>query len=191
MRYYQQNTPTEGETPVTGSLLIAHPMLRDPNFRRTIIFLASHDTNEGSLGVVMNRPMRKRLGEIEPLSPDSLLASVPLYTGGPAATDKLILAAWRWLREQGSLQIYFGIDSKKAEQLLKGDPDIQVRGFMGHSGWVEGQLDFEMEQQSWLLSQWSPELMEEEGEDMWRSILLQANPTMRLLLDAPDDPSLN
>jgi putative transcriptional regulator len=191
MRFYRENTSAEGQAPATGSLLIAHPLLQDPNFHRTVIFLASHDSGEGTLGVVMNRPLGKTLGETDSVGPDSVLAHVPLYAGGPVATDKLILAAWRWVPEQGSLQLYFGIDQDKAEALLAGDPGFQVRGFMGHAGWTDGQLDMEMEQGSWLLSPWSPELMKGEGEALWRSVLLQADPTMRLLLDAPDDPSLN
>ncbi|PXA05696.1 YqgE/AlgH family protein [Coraliomargarita sinensis] len=191
MRFYQQNTSAEGDAPATGSLLIAHPMLQDPHFRRTVIFLASHDSAEGTLGLVMNRAMNKTLGELETELSNPTLAAIPLYEGGPVASDKLILAAWRWVPEQGSLQLYFGIDSSKAEHLLKNETGYQVRGFMGHAGWTEGQLDFEMEQQSWLVASWSPELMEEEGEQIWRNMLLHKNPAMRLLIDAPDDPSRN
>ena len=62
---------------------------------------------------------------------------------------------------------------------------------MGHAGWGEGQLDFEMAQQSWVLSPWVPQLMGADGEAPWRGMLLRANPTMRLLVDAPEDPSRN
>jgi putative transcriptional regulator len=42
---------------LTGSLLVAHPDLRDPNFRRTIIFLSQHIPEEGATGFVLNRPI--------------------------------------------------------------------------------------------------------------------------------------
>lgn len=191
MRFDKQNISAGGDVPATGSLLIAHPMLQDPNFRRTVIFLASHDSGEGSLGLVINRAMKKKLGDLESDLSNSTLADVPLYEGGPVAPDKLILAAWRWALEEGALQVYVGIDRTKAERLLEEGKGFQVRAFLGHAGWTEGQLDFEMEQQSWLLSPWLPELMGQEGEEAWRSMLLHENPAMRLLADAPDDPSLN
>jgi len=186
-----QNKSAESLAPEAGSLLIAHPMLQDPNFHRTVIFLAAHDSEEGSLGLIMNRPMNKTLGELGSVSSDSALARIPLYRGGPVALDKLILVAWKWIREEGALQLQFGIDADKAERLLKDDSGFQIRAYMGHAGWTEGQLDFEIAQQSWLLSGWLPDSMEGDGEGLWRDILLEVNPAMRLLLDAPDDPSRN
>jgi putative transcriptional regulator len=191
MRFQKHNIPMEDGAPVTGSVLIAHPMLRDPHFRRTVIFLASHDPQEGSLGVVMNRSMHRTLGSLKPEAADSPLADIPLYEGGPVASDQLVLAAWRWCGEEASLQFYFGIDSAKAQEFLENDDGFQVRAFMGHAGWGEGQLDFEMAQQSWVLSPWVPQLMGADGEAPWRGMLLRVNPTMRLLMDAPEDPSRN
>lgn len=184
------NISTEGNYPETGTLLLAHPSMQDPNFYRTVVFLAAHDSEDGSLGLVMNRAMNKTLGESDPALSNSLMADVPLYDGGPVARDKLILAAWRWVQEEGTFQLYFGIDNIRAEQLLV-DSSFQVRGFMGHAGWTEGQLDVELEQDAWLLSRSLPELINGEGEEVWRSILLHENPAMRLFLDAPEDPSLN
>jgi len=45
-----------------GQLLLAHPGLQDPNFRRTVILLSVHNA-EGAMGVVLNRPLDKQLGE--------------------------------------------------------------------------------------------------------------------------------
>src|SRR5437762_3204085 len=42
---------------LAGSLLVAHPNMLDPNFRRTVLFISEHDPNEGALGVIINRPL--------------------------------------------------------------------------------------------------------------------------------------
>ena len=49
---------------LAGSLLLAHPVLRDPNFRRTAVLMSTHGP-EGAMGVVLNRPLGKRLGELK------------------------------------------------------------------------------------------------------------------------------
>ncbi|MDB6056435.1 MAG: hypothetical protein JWO95_279, partial [Verrucomicrobiales bacterium] len=42
---------------LTGSLLVAHPSLLDPNFRRTVLFISAHDPEDGALGVIIIRPL--------------------------------------------------------------------------------------------------------------------------------------
>ena len=191
MRLNEKGGFFDGTAPGAGSLLVAHPSMLDPNFRRTVVFLTVHNPTEGSLGVVVNRALGKTLGEHDPELAGTALAGVPLYEGGPVASDKLILAAWKWIENEGTFRLYFGIDGEKAEEILREDSDFQVRGFMGHAGWSEGQLDAELDQGAWVLSGWLPELENREGEDAWRSILCHEDPTMRLHTDAPEDPSRN
>lgn len=191
MRYNRKDMSISDDEPQTGSLLVAHPTMGDPNFCQTVIFLAAHDSAEGSLGLVINRAMGKTLGESDPEYADTELSNLPLYEGGPVATDKLILAAWRWTEDSGTFQLYFGIDGARAGQLLDENAGFEVRAFMGHAGWSEGQLDAEIEQRAWIVSRWLPQLMKKGGDQLWRSILLHENPALRLLLDAPEDPSRN
>lgn len=74
----------------------------------------------------MNRATGKTLGASGAVSPDSILCDIPLYWGGPVASDKLILAAWKWNNLEGSLQLYFGIEGDRAEQLLKEEVGYQI-----------------------------------------------------------------
>jgi putative transcriptional regulator len=174
-----------------GSLLLAHPNLLDPNFRRSVILLSAHAAEEGSIGVVVNRPSGKTLGEYDPELSESSLAGVPLFFGGPVATEQLILAAWKWCADEGSFKLYFGIDGEKAKSLQAADSEYQLRGFLGHAGWSEGQLDEELDQGSWVLSGCLPILKSEPGKIDWHELLCQERSELRLLADAPDDPSLN
>ena len=186
----RRHSSVDTSSPVVGTLLVAHPSMKDPNFHRTVVFLAAHDQVNGSLGLVMNRPMDQTLSESDPGYASSALADLPLYHGGPVAAEKLILAAWRWLEDTGTFQLYFGSDGERAASLGQ-DPSFQVAGFMGHAGWTEGQLDLELEQNAWLLSRSLPELMCCGREEVWRNLLLHEQPEMLLLLDVPEDPSLN
>ena len=53
---------SESSAVLAGSLLLAHPAMRDPNFRHCVVLMSVHNA-EGAMGVVLNRPMGKRLGE--------------------------------------------------------------------------------------------------------------------------------
>ena len=53
-----------GETSyLAGQFLIAMPALSDPNFNRTVTFVCEH-SDQGALGIIVNRPSDLLLGEI-------------------------------------------------------------------------------------------------------------------------------
>ncbi|HEY0966839.1 MAG TPA: YqgE/AlgH family protein [Opitutaceae bacterium] len=175
---------------LAGSLLLAHPSLRDGNFRRTVVLLSSHD-EDGAVGVVLNRPLGRRLGEVSPVFALGPLASVPVYSGGPVQPEQLLLCAWRILPDEGGFRLHFGLDPAKAEELA-GTDDLHFRAFLGYSGWSAGQLENEMEHNTWVvtgipgdLGSYSP------GEGLWRELLAGIDHEWKLLADEPEDPSAN
>ena len=179
------------QRPHAGNLLLAHPRLLDPNFRRTVILLSAHSDTEGSVGVIVNRAIGQTLGEFDPELARSKLASIPLFVGGPVATDQLILVVWMWSLEEGTFKLYFGIDGEKAQSIYGKDPAFQLLGFLGHAGWNEGQLNAELDQGSCALSGCLPALKDKLSEIDWHDLLCQERPELRLLANAPDDPSLS
>ena len=191
MRLIPDRGQDDEELHLAGSLLVAHPSLLDAHFKRTVVLLTAHSAEEGSLGVIVNRPLHQTLGQYDAELAGSEFAAVPLYEGGPVGSDQMILVAWKWSSEDGTFKLYFGIDEEKARQILKDDPGFELRGFIGHSGWGEGQLEGEIEVNSWVVSPLSPDLEEKEGLDVWRSILSQQGPQMQLLAEEPDDLSMN
>ena len=190
MRLIPGDDQEHEERHLAGSLLLAHPSLLDSNFRRAVVLLTAH-TEEGSLGVIVNRPLNQTLGQYDAELAGSEFADVPLYEGGPVACDQMVLVAWKWSGEDGTFKLYFGIDEVKARQILQDDPEFELRGFIGHSGWGEGQLEGEVETDSWVLSPLNPDIENVEGDAAWRSILSQIGPEMRLLAEEPDDLSVN
>ena len=104
----------------------------DPNFSSSILFLSAHSEEQGSLGVILNRPIGQTLGELYSSFLSKPFSGVPVFEGGPVEQDKLIVAAWEWLDSPSSFKLYFGIDLEKAESLKKENSSIEVACFLGH-----------------------------------------------------------
>ena len=186
MRSHRSKAPVA----LAGSLLIAHPSLRDPNFRHTVILLSTHD-GDGAMGVVLNRPTGKRLGELGTDFALGPLAGVPVFQGGPVQTEQLVLCAWRVHPAQTELQIMFGLNPEKAAAVLT-EPGMQLRAYFGYAGWTGGQLERELADNAWVVGPVTPDtLAAEADESMWRGVLGRINHEWKLLADEPDDPELN
>ena len=183
--------PSEFQS-LAGSLLLAHPSLVDPNFARSVVLISAHSEEDGALGVVINRPMEKTLSQFDGGFSYSDIADVPLYVGGPVSSTELILTAWQWRLNEGRFQLHFGISPDRARGLVIDNPDIDLRGFVGYSGWSKGQLEEELEGGSWVAIPVSGGAIDvDETDDLWRALIAQVSPELRLLADAPDDPQLN
>src|SRR5204863_4138145 len=86
---------------LAGSLLVAHPSMLDPNFRRTVLFISEHDPNEGALGVIINRPLDRQVADLVTDTPPAGLAGVPVFLGGPVGKNQLMFAAFEWKKGHG------------------------------------------------------------------------------------------
>jgi putative transcriptional regulator len=178
------------QTALAGSLLLAHPGLRDDNFRRSVVLLSAHDAN-GAMGVVLNRPLGKHLGQLNAEFALSPLSAVPIFQGGPVQTDQVLLCAWRFNPDQSGFQLMFGIDPQKAIE-LHGEEGTHLRAFLGYAGWSGGQLESELSQNTWVVTPLLAKLLDKKpDETLWRAILTDLNHDWKLLVDEPDDPSVN
>lgn len=150
--------------------------------------MSAHNA-EGAMGVVLNRPLGKRLGELSGDFALGPLASVPLYKGGPVQAEQLVLAAWQ-TRDDG-FRLHFGIEPDKAQQLMSED-DTHVRGFLGYSGWSAGQLEGEMQRKTWVVVDVPEDLLTHPQDDsLWRTVLGREGAEWRLLANEPEDPATN
>lgn len=175
---------------LAGQLLLAHPVLRDPNFRRTVVLLSGHDA-DGAMGVVLNRPLGKQLGELNSEFALGPLAGVPLYAGGPVDPQHLILVTWQWIPADQAFQLTFGVEIERAVQLI-GQPGLTMRAFLGYSGWSKGQLENELRHDTWITTPVEGDwLIKHDGVALWRSLIGHLEPDLKVLADAPDDPSVN
>jgi putative transcriptional regulator len=176
---------------LAGSLLIAHPGLLDPNFRRSVLFISANDPNEGSFGMILNRPSGRTVGDV--LTNKSLgpLDQIPVLLGGPVQQDQLIFAGFRWVEEQGRMECRHHLMIPEAHELLA-DEDTIVRAFIGYSGWGKGQLEGELAQKAWLLTKADRDVLApEKSSRLWRDATSQFGPWFKLVAEAPEDPSAN
>jgi putative transcriptional regulator len=176
---------------VSGKLLLAHPSLKDPNFRRAILFISSHEENVGAFGVVINRPTHQKLADFVTEADLPGLAGIPVYEGGPVSSDELILMGF--LGEDGvkptSFQVPLSIPD--AEEIVREKRGF-VRAFRGYAGWEAGQLEGELGQKAWLVREADAEFMSgEPDQSLWLRFMKDQGPVYYLLALAPDDPSLN
>jgi putative transcriptional regulator len=173
-------------------LLLAHPVLRDSHFRRTAILMSAHDA-EGAMGVVLNRPLNRKLGEFSGDFALGPLADVPVFDGGPMEKRQIILCAWRPHGDanEDGFQLLFGLDRERASELVSQD-GVELRAFLGYAGWSGGQLEGELKRDTWVVADLEPEIIRQPAdESLWRKVLGNLDPQWRLLACEPDDPGLN
>jgi putative transcriptional regulator len=183
----RENREVDHES-LAGSLLLAHPSLRDGNFRRTVVLMTEHRSDR-AMGVVLNRPLGKRLGELGGDFVLGPLTGVPLFQGGPVQTEQLIFAAWR-INPHG-FQLHWAIAPDKAAQFI-GEEDTHVRAFLGYAGWSGGQLEDELKKRAWVVAQAPSDLfVQVADQSLWRNVLAREGAEWKLLADEPEDPEQN
>ena len=175
---------------LAGSLLVAHPNMLDPNFRRSVLYISAHDPNDGALGVILNRPLDKQVADLVSDTPPEGLEDVPVFLGGPVGKNQLMFAAFEWEDDDG-LKLNHNVGLDEAHERVGSDP-TSIRAFVGHAGWTAGQLEAEMQQKVWLLQKPSrASLTPERLPKLWFEIMSRLGPWYKMLAAAPDDPSLN
>src|SRR3954453_18438989 len=123
-----RNRETGGLQNLTGSLLIAHPNMLDPNFRRSVLFISSHDPEEGAMGVILTRPLDKQVADLVGDTPPEGLADVPVFLGGPVGKNQLMFAAFEW-EDANGLKLNHNVDMTEAHELVGEDP-ASIRAFV-------------------------------------------------------------
>ncbi len=175
---------------LAGSLLVAHPNMLDPNFRRSVLFISSHNLADGALGVIVNRPLDKQVSDLVSDSPPEGLADVPVFLGGPVGRNQLMFAAFEWETAEG-LKLNQNVGVDEANERVTQDP-ASIRAFVGYAGWGAGQLEAEVKQKAWLLQKATRDALNPNRlPKLWFDIMHGLGPWFKMLSAAPDNPSLN
>jgi putative transcriptional regulator len=175
-----------------GKLLVASPSLVDPNFARTVVFMTEHN-DEGAMGIVLNRPSDASVESVVPVLAE-IAGGEPIYVGGPVQPEALVLladfsnpeaAAWIVVADVGLASAEVDLD-ELAASVRRG------RVYAGYSGWGAGQLEAEMEVDSWIVEAPLPaELFPEDPSTLWSDVLGRKGGQYSLIARMPADPSLN
>jgi putative transcriptional regulator len=173
-----------------GSLLVAHPNMLDPNFRRTVLFISEHDPGQGALGVIINRPLDRQVADLVTDAPPAGLAEVPVFLGGPVGKNQLMFAAFEWQKGKG-LKLNHNVALEQASDAA-GRKVVTICAFVGYAGWRAGQLESELKQKAWLVQKANSSLLKlDRLPNLWFEIMRSLGPWYKMLAAAPDDPSLN
>ena len=181
-------------TPETGVLLLAPPMMQDPNFRRSVILLCEHGV-DGSFGLILNRAITLHLADVvEGMD----LYKGPLCMGGPVQPNTLHVLHRMGQRVGETIEVvddvFWGGDFDIIQELIKTEKTSagEIRFFLGYAGWSPGQLDMEIEQDGWILTRSDMStIFPEDPDQLWTSILRKMGGEYALLANFPDDPRLN
>jgi putative transcriptional regulator len=181
------------DSSIEGRLLVASPHLLDPNFYRTVVYIAEHG-EEGALGLVLNRPSEE---PVHDHLPDwAAVASTPtvVFVGGPVSNEIAVGLARAPERPPESWQPAFdgsGLVDLAAGPDAIGEVDA-LRIFSGYSGWVTGQLEMEMATDSWFLLPALPsDLFTEHPETLWRNVLGRQPGRLAFFATFPHDLGAN
>jgi putative transcriptional regulator len=188
MRELSDEAPTQN---LAGSLLVAHPNLLDPNFRRTVLFISAHDPDDGALGVIINRPLDRQVSDLVTEPAPASLAEVPVFLGGPVGKNQLMFAAFEWQKDEG-LKLNHNVGLQEASDAVGPKKPGTICAFVGYAGWGAGQLEAEMKEKAWLLQKPTPSVLKlDRLPRLWFDIMRSLGPWYKMLAAAPDDPSLN
>jgi putative transcriptional regulator len=180
----------------TGRLLVATPSLEDPNFRRTVVLMLDH-TEDGALGIVVNRPLEVDVSAVLPAWQPYTTAPGRLFQGGPVQLDSALgLVAVPGDGEEpvgvkrivGSLGL---IDLDTPPEIVVGGV-AGLRIFAGYAGWSAGQLEEEVDVGGWYVVDAEPrDAFSDDPTGLWHAVLRRQRGELALVSTFPEDPSLN
>lgn len=163
-------------SPMAPCLLVASPLLLDPNFLHSVVLLVEHD-DQGAMGVILNRPLPLTLAKIceESHLPYGGVEDATAWRGGPVDPQRGIILVRGGLPAEEDTVLDFTDFVSFRKDLLESlmlDSSMVFRLFLGYSGWGPGQLDAEMEQGAWIRTALNPEwLLTSEPKGLWQKAI--------------------
>jgi len=179
--------------PSNGCLLISEPHLPDFNFERSVIYLCEHN-EKGSFGLVLNKHSNYKLHEL--VTNTNLDLSVGI--GGPVENNTLHFL----YRNNSSIESSINVGDNifwggNYEQIIDwaslNESKEDVLFFMGYSGWSEGQLQEEIDQNSWIVFPEASEqlVFDTRKKNLWKAVLKEMGGRFSVFANYPSDPRLN
>lgn len=174
-----------------GKLLVATPLLVDPNFYRSVILLIEHDQENGALGVVLNRPTPVPVDEILAAWHDVAAEPRVVFVGGPVQREVAVgLGVTEGADQRRVIGAVSMVDLGSTPQEEGDAKDVRV--FSGYAGWDVTQLEDEIEEGAWFVLPALPhDPLTEHPERLWQAVLARQKARVALYATYPDDPDEN
>lgn len=163
-----------------GRLLVATPLITDPHFFHTVVYLYAHDPDEGAAGVVLNRPTEEPTVEHLPGWRSHLAAPPNIFWGGPVAeANGLVL-----LVADGEVRL--------ADDLDPPMDTVRARLFVGQAGWAPGQLEAEIAEGAWVVTDPLPDdIVSPFPDRLWSRVLRRVGGEAAVWSTHPVDVRMN
>lgn len=173
-----------------GQLLLATPSLSDGTFDYSVIFIAEHNPKDGAVGAIINHPLGTTVGSLVSQLKKSPLSHLPVLQGGPVGTEHLTFTVIHMDPKEGpSLMPRI---SAEAAEVLVDKKDHLVQAIVGHSAWSPGQLEDEIERNTWITLPPPKDILAHPHDlSLWKRLLSGISPYHALLSQAPKNPMLN
>jgi putative transcriptional regulator len=188
----RQNGLVDGD--LSGSLLVATPLIDEGVFRRSVVLLLHHDA-EGAQGVVLNRPMDARVDAVLPEWQEHVTAPSVLFEGGPVGLDSALgLVTVPGDVEPVGVKKLFGglglLDLDTPPALVVAEV-AGLRIFAGYAGWSPGQLEDEVERGSWyVVESEGRDAFDDAPGDLWVRVLRRQRDHLAFVATVPADPEM-
>jgi len=177
-----------------GHFLLDGGKLRGSYFHRTVVLVCHHDA-EGAFGLVVNRASDNHVGDLILADLPDQLKEQKLFAGGPVQP-----AALSYLHNDNFLPDANVMPNLSLGHSLEELVDIgesfsttqRIKIFAGYSGWSPGQLEDELNRDSWLTYPATVELVfHTPPEQLWKEIMKHLGWQQQLFADSPEDLSWN
>ena len=177
-----------------GRVLISEPFLNDTYFRRSVVLLTEH-SEEGSVGFVLNKPIDLAVHDVLSEFPE---IDTEVSIGGPVNTNTI-----HYIHTLGEIipnsvlvidNIYWGGDFEIMKELIRTGriKGSDIRFFLGYAGWSPKQLENELSENAWLVSEMRSEnIMQGPGDNLWKEILEKSGDKYKTWVNFPENPGLN
>lgn len=178
-----------------GAVLISDPLIQDYFFRRSVILLIDYDPKEGALGVVLNKPI---FVDINDVLSDVSAKPIPLYSGGPVSIDRVFFL--HQLEEVISesveviKNVFWGGKEEDFSLFLKNPEfdETKIRPFLGYSSWVPGQLEKEVTNGDWVVTNIDgSQVFQDNYESLWADLVAALDKEHQVWLNFPTNPMMN
>ncbi len=178
--------------PKIGKILISEPLLDDPYFSRSVVYLIDHN-KDSFMGLILNNSTDIKLKDIVEGFDNT---NFKIHIGGPVDSDILYYihtVAGINKSEIISKNVYFGGDLDEIRELCKIGKlnKTNIKFFLGNSGWGPNQLNEEISFNSWLVTDCNNEFIFSNEEKMWSESLQFVNERYKIWRNFPLDPDYN
>jgi putative transcriptional regulator len=176
-----------------GTLLVAGPGLVDPNFRRTVVLVGEH-SDDGAMGVVLNRPSPATVDEAVPALAGIVGEEDVVHVGGPVQPEAVVVLGEFAEPERAGVLVFGTVGFLPGEVDDADDlgPLSRARVFAGYAGWGPGQLEDELAQAAWIVEEaLVDDVFTDEPDDLWSAVLRRKGGQFAVIAAMPPDPALN